>query len=288
MRQANLVLSLAAVVALTGIPSTVRAEEKAVTYKVKAVKNIAYHTGDDQDRIKHKLDLYLPIGLKDFPVLFFVHGGAWVSGDKDFFGMYAVLANLYARQGIGVVVTNYRLSPAVQHPEHIRDVARAFAWTVKNIGKHGGRADRLFVCGHSAGGHLVALLTTDETYLKEQGLTTRAICAAIPISGVYRIPELFLDKVFGTDGEAKKKASPIVHARKGLPPFLILYADKDLPTCGKIPSEAFCKALTAKGTEAKTIECTDSDHIRIIISAGLANNKVSRAILDYIRQQSTR
>src|SRR5438552_2761469 len=55
---------------------------------VDEITNVAYYEGKDADRVKHKLDLYLPHGKKDFPVLFFVHGGAWKMGDKNNFGIY--------------------------------------------------------------------------------------------------------------------------------------------------------------------------------------------------------
>jgi acetyl esterase/lipase len=252
---------------------------------VKTIKDVTYYEGPDQHKIKHRLDLYLPVGARDFPVLFFVHGGAWVHGDKNFLGVYAALARNYARQGIGVVVTNYRLSPAIKHPEHIKDVARAFAWTYRHIARHGGDPKQIFLCGHSAGGHLVSLLTTDPTYLKACGLTTKAIQGVIPISGVYSIPDRFLPKVFGDQG---KKASPLAHVRPGLPPFLILYADKDLIGCDRGPSEAFCKALVGKKADAQAVEIKNSNHFKIILSAAGADNDVSRAILKFVRDHATR
>ncbi len=268
---------------LAAAPAQGAAPAENRAYSVKTVKDVVYYDGPDQHKVKHKLDLYLPDGAKDFPVLFFVHGGAWVHGDKNFLGVYARLGRAYAQQGVGVVVTNYRLSPAVKHPEHIKDVARAFAWTHRNIRKHGGNPERLFVCGHSAGGHLVSLLSTDETYLKAVGLTTRAIRGAIPISGVYSIPERFLAHVFGGEG---KKASPLTHVKAGLPPFLILYADRDLSGCDKVPSEAFCKALKGKKTAAQTLEIKDSNHFKIILSAGTADSEVAGAILKFIRSHA--
>ncbi|HKI31232.1 MAG TPA: alpha/beta hydrolase fold domain-containing protein, partial [Gemmataceae bacterium] len=153
-------------------------------FEVKEVKDIAYYEGDDADPKKHKLDLFLPKGQKDFPVLIFVHGGAWVFGDRK---MYGSLGNTFAKNGIGTVVISYRLTPQVQHPGHIEDVARAFAWTHENIGKYGGKADQIFVSGQSAGGHLTALLATNETYLKAHKLSLKDIKGAIPISGVYTI-----------------------------------------------------------------------------------------------------
>jgi acetyl esterase/lipase len=89
-----------------------------------------------------------------------------------------------------VVSINYRLSPGVKHPEHVRDVARAFAWTHAHIGEYGGNKEQIFVSGHSAGGHLASLLATDATYLKAHGLSAKDIRGVIPVSGVYVIPDV--------------------------------------------------------------------------------------------------
>jgi len=95
----------------------------------------------------------------------------------------------------------------VKHPEHIKDVARAFAWTVKNCEKWGGRPDQIFLAGHSAGGHLVSLLATDESYLKAEGLKLSDIKGVMAISGVYRIPEIHLS--LGRDDKADKASLTI-------------------------------------------------------------------------------
>jgi acetyl esterase/lipase len=266
-------------------PST--AEEKTKKYAVTAKKHLTYYDGEGQDKVKHKLDLYLPKGLKNYPVLLFVHGGGWVHGDKgEFFGLYGWLARSFVRKGIGVAVVNYRLSPKVKHPEHIKDVARAFAWVHKNIGKHGGRKDRLFVCGHSAGGHLVSLLTTDASYLKAHGLKTSAIHGVIPISGPFFIPDGAMPRVFGTEKGSGKKASPLTHVRKGLPPFLVVYAEKELPGCGEKAASAFCKALKAKGVDASTTEMKGNNHLNIIFNAGRPDNMVHKTIVGFIRKHS--
>jgi acetyl esterase/lipase len=276
------------VLALVGAWSAgqARGAEAAKTFTVRAIKDVTYYDGPGQHKVKHKLDLFLPQGGKDFPVLLFVHGGAWLHGDKNFFGFYSALGRALARHGIGVAVTNYRLSPAVKHPEHVRDVARAFAWTYKNIARYGGRRDRLFVCGHSAGGHLVSLLATDKQYLEAVGLTSKAIRGVIPISGIYAIPVRGLTAVFGADPEARRQASPIRHVRKDLPPFLILFADKDFVACGRKPSEAFCKALKDKGAKARTLEITGSNHFDIIIKAAFPDSPVGKAVLGFIRRHS--
>jgi acetyl esterase/lipase len=255
-------------------------------FEVRAVKDLAYYDGPGADKVKHKLDLYLPRGHKGFPVLFFVHGGAWLHGDKNFFGVYSSLGSFFARQGVGVVVTNYRLSPGVQHPEHVKDVARAFAWAHRHIADYGGRPDQLFVCGHSAGAHLISLLVTDETYLRAEGLRVKDVKGAIPLSGVYVIPDKLLPAVFPPDPGARRQASPLYHVKRALPPFLILYADQDYPGCGKAPSEAFRKALTDKGNEAATLEVRESNHFHILMAAALRDSPVSKAILGFITAQT--
>ena len=169
-------------------------------FAMESIRNLSYYDGDEADAVRHKLDIHRPKDCQDYPVLFFVHGGGWVEGNKDHFGIYSVIARTLARQGVGMVCPNYRLSPQVKHPEHIRDVAKAFAWTSRNIGKYGGNPRALFVGGHSAGGHLSALLATDERYLKAEGLGLSSIRGAMPVSGVFNVPNLTLfDSVFGKD-----------------------------------------------------------------------------------------
>lgn len=270
---------------LGGLCPAQAAENKPVTYQVQTVRDLAYYDGADADKVKHKLDLYLPKNLKNFPVLFFVHGGAWRTGDKNYFGVYGAIGQFFARHGIGAVVTNYRLSPAVLHPEHIKDVARAFAWTYKHIAEYGGRSDQIFVCGHSAGGHLVALLATDDDYLKEQGLTLQAIKGVMPMSGVYAIPEMLFPSIFGNDATICKKASPINHARPDAPPFLIIYADSDFPTCATV-SQAFCRALKDKQCAAVCQEIKDRNHISIIFKASQDDDPTGQALLQFIAEHT--
>jgi acetyl esterase/lipase len=276
---------------------------------VKVLTDLAYrdlYPGEDAKRGKNRLDLYLP--EKDtFPVIFFVHGGAWIHGSKSQLRIYRDLGRFWASHGIGMVAINYRLSPGVKHPEHIKDVAKAFAWTYRNIGKYGGRVDRIFVCGHSAGGHLVSLLAGDDTYLKAEGLTQEAIRGVISISGVYRVHGLdfaaggtksengdsgpaagggqagraALSPIFGKDPELRKQASPLSHARAGLPPFLILYAERDLPMLGEMARE-FGSALREKGSEQQTVEIKNRNHISILKNMTTEGDPAQEAIDDFL------
>jgi acetyl esterase/lipase len=256
-------------------------------YEVQVVEDVAYYQGKDAHKIKHKLDLYLPKGKKDFPVLVFIHGGAWRLGDKSHFGLYSSIGKSFARQGVGTVVPNYRLSPKVVHPAHIQDVAKAFAWTYKNIKKYGGNPKQIFVSGHSAGGHLAALLATDDTYLKAEGLSLKAIKGAIPWSGLFEFShhDMFTP-MFGKDLKVRKKASPLHHARADAPPFLIIYARQELPLCDRAAAEAFCKALKKKKCPAETLEVKGRNHITLLLSASSKNDPVNKAVMTFIAKHT--
>jgi arylformamidase len=281
----------------------------SVTIPVRIVHDVVYRElekDEDAGKDKNKLDLYLPRGGTNFPVLFFVHGGAWSFGDKNQLGMYSALGLCMARQGIAVVVTNYRLSPGVQHPEHIKDVARAFAWTYRNIQRYGGRPDQIFACGHSAGGHLVALLASDDSYLKSEGLSLQAIKGVIPISGVYRIYDLQamaglnlgagekgntgrrvpvrsarIGMIFTNDAEVRRLASPIAHVRAGLPPFLVIYADQDIELLPPMAKE-FVAALKDKKCDVESLQARERTHISIMLDATNDDDPVNQAIRQFI------
>jgi acetyl esterase/lipase len=295
--------------------------------RVEILHDLPYFSGPKADKGRHRLDLYLPKGKKDFPVLVLVHGGAWSMGDNRCMGLYTTVGEFLASRGIGVAMPNYRLSPAVQHPEHVKDVAQAVAWTHANIAKHAGNPDHLFLAGHSAGGHLVALLATDGSYLQAAGLKGGAIKGVVAISGVYRIPEgdlkvklggqggesfnpdqmmpfrgdtgkVELSKsialslpftvnvygtAFGNDPKVRTAASPIAHVREGLPPFLVLCAEKDLPTLAGM-AEEFHRVLADQGGTADFVRVRQRNHNSIMFSAATVDDPVARAVVEFINK----
>jgi alpha-beta hydrolase superfamily lysophospholipase len=257
------------------------------SFEVEAIKDLAYYDAADADPVKHKLDLYLPKGKKDFPVIFFVHGGGWMSGDKKYlFDVYGKVGQNFARHGIGTVVTNYRLTPQVQHPAHIQDVAKAFAWTRKNIAKHGGRPDQIFIAGHSAGGHLVALLATDPQYLEAEKCSFKDIKGAMPLSGVYNLPpgKLF-ENVFTSDSKTREQAMPLTHVKGQHPPFLIIHAESDFPFCDRMSKE-FCDKLTRCKCEACVAEIKKRDHLSIIARAANDDDPAVQLMLDFVSKHT--
>ncbi|MCU0704746.1 MAG: alpha/beta hydrolase [Fimbriiglobus sp.] len=249
-------------------------------YEVEMTNDVAYRDDKDADKTRHKLDVIVPKGKKDFPVLFFIHGGAWKMGDKMSFSKPA---KQFAEHGIGVVCPNYRLTPAVKHPGHIEDVAKAFAWTVENIGKYGGDAKKIVVGGHSAGGHLAALLATNDDYLKAEKRELSDVRGVVGVSGVYVIDprvKLFHD-MFGDDEKVCKTASPIEHVSADRPPMLLAYGDKDLLG---LPdgAEAFAKALGKATADAAAREYKGRDHFTIMSDMKKADDPLFRDAKDFI------
>ena len=295
---------------------------------VREVAAVPYYQGPEYDPVRHRLDLYLPRGKSNFPVVVLVHGGAWRRGDNRCCGLYSAVGQFLASQGYGVVMPNYRLSPEVRHPAHITDVARAVAWTRACINEYGGDPERLYLAGHSAGGHLVSLLTTDEKYLAAEGLRPDILKGVLAVSGVYDLPPARQDvvlggdtplsfqlrqvaflrrcfghawpltqpvpglvlsidvygPVFGDDPVGRTLASPIHHVKPGLPPFLILYAQHDLPT---LPGMArrFAEALRDQRCPVEEHEVADRNHNSIFFSAIRPDDPTAAAILRFLQRQ---
>lgn len=256
--------------------------KEAAKGEVEVIQDIAYDDSKDADSARNKLDLYLPKGQKGYPTIVYVHGGGWTRGDRK---GAARLGQTFAQLGIGVAAVGYRLSPQVQHPAHVQDVAKAFAWVKANIAKHGGKPDQLYISGHSAGGHLAALLATDESYLRADKLSLSDIKGAIPISGVYQIRPGRLKAVFGDDAEGCKQASPLTHVKANLPPFLILYGEKESPAMGKMASD-LAEALKTAKVEAASVEVKDRDHGSIVGKIPNDNDATTKAILSFITKHS--
>ncbi|MFB6285501.1 MAG: alpha/beta hydrolase [Candidatus Bipolaricaulia bacterium] len=256
------------------------------TYRVTVQTDIAYYRGADFNSRRHALDVYQPAGLNDAPVLIFVHGGGWSTGNKQIF---SYIGRTFAERGYVTVVPNYRLSPTVQHPAHVRDVARAYAWTVANIGQYGGDPTRVVLSGHSAGGHLVSLLTVNERYLAEQNLDGNAIQGVISISGIYDVtsipPGILSSPVFTSSNEARRDASPIFHVDEGEPPFRLMYARFDLPTLDRQARE-FHTRLRSLGVASNISQIDGRSHATIVLQIGNPGDPTTEEMLAFLKART--
>ncbi len=262
-------------------PGEVKLPSMAASAGVEAHKGIAYRDGKEEDSAKHKLDVYSPKEKANAPVLFFIHGGSWKSGDR---ALYGPLGNRYGRAGFVTVVPSYRLAPKHPHPAQIDDVAAAFAWTVRHIAEYGGDTNRIYVAGHSAGGHLAALLSLDERQLAPYQLSPKAIRGVLALSGVYNLATSeSQDSVFGSDREVRRAASPLFHVTSGAPPFLVTYCQWDYFS---LPAQAreFHHALQQAGVKADLTYIPRENHISEMLNVSREDDPLVAAALKFMNR----
>lgn len=201
----------------------------AQSHRVTVVKDLDYVPDVEYADGKDRLDLYIPQGVANAPVIFSLHGGALSIGDRS---EDTFVGRRLGAAGFLTVVTSYRLSPQVSHPAHVEDAAAAFAWVKRNIARHGGDPNRIIVIGHSAGAYLAMLLVTDSRYLAAHKLSPRDIKGLVPVSGFFWVdkPGVAPDRptyVWGTDRKVWADSSPARHLRADLPPVLLIDTDGD-------------------------------------------------------------
>lgn len=199
------------------------------------------------------LDLYAPINVHDAPVVVFFYGGSWLGGER---GWFRFVGNALAAHGVITVIPDYRKLPDVDLGGFMRDAARAIGWVRAHVAAYGGDPQRLFVMGHSSGGHIAALLATDPRWLAAQGLTPRDLAGCIGLAGVYAFlpadaqDEEMLD-VFGEAPDQWHQAAPVAFVDGREPPMLLLSGDDD-DEVDPENSRRFAAALQAHG-EAVTL-----------------------------------
>ena len=265
-----------------GPPTTVNLPADPPSPTVDVQPGITYTEGDPADAEKHKLDLYLPRDRKNFPVLIFLHGGSWRTGDRS---IYGALGDRFAREGIGVAIPSYRLMPGNPHPAQIEDVAAAFNWVFRNIAQRGGDPARIYLAGHSAGAHLAALLALDEKYLSKFDLPRSSIRGVIAMSGIYDVGKLDTFLVAGGDKGDRLDASPIAHAHSGAPRFTITYCQWDY---FGLPKQARDFTLTLKKNfvGAELLYVPGENHISEVISLVKDHSLLADTILNIVLREN--
>jgi len=193
------------------------------------------------------------------PLVVFVHGGGWKRGSKDnATGRFK--AEHYPGRGYAFASIDYRLVPASAVEQQAEDVAMAVKALVGDAERLGIDRRRIVLMGHSAGAHLVALVGTDESYLKSVGLSFADIAGVIPIDGAaYDVPAQMKDgppimqktysQAFGSDPARQAKLSPTLHAAApNAPAFLLLYVQRP---DGVRQAKALGAALAAGGSRVE-------------------------------------
>jgi arylformamidase len=244
------------------------------------------------------LDVYAPDGADNLPVVFWIHGGGWQTGDKT---DVQIKPRVFAERGFVFVSTNYRLLPHVEMGGLFRDVAKSLGWVHRNIGGYGGDPTRVFVMGHSAGAQLAALLCIDDRYLKAEGVPFGVLKGCVPVDGdTYDLPAIittaeirqiahglplpeFGHRVkFGNDPRKHRDYSAVSHVTKGkgIPPFLIIH-DAGQPDV-TAQAHRLAAALEAAEVPAKRFGARETTHNRLNEDLGLPDNPATEELFNFL------
>ncbi len=236
-----------------------------------------------------KLDLYEQPGLTNAPMLLFVHGGAWTIFDKRGVNDLPAFA---IRHGVLLASTNHRLAAGAD--KAAEDVAAAVDWMLREGPKYGGDPKRLYIMGHSSGGHLVALITVDPKYLAAHNRSPADIAGVIGLDGagynaaaqihtpliLFKPPEFAMwVRAFGTQISA---LSPTLLVKKGqaYPPYLLIYTDHP---GGRRFTEEFADKLHGAGAAAAVFEAKDKSHFSLNDDVGKAGDPSGERVALFIQ-----
>ncbi len=259
-------------------------------------REIPYVAGGHKRQV---LDVYQPKDAKNLPVVFWIHGGGWQTGDKS---SVQHKPEWFTGQGFVFVSTNYRLLPEVDMGTIIRDVVKSLRWVREHATEHGGDPRRIFVMGHSAGAQLAAIVCTDDRYLKAEGLSLDIVKGCVPVDGdtfdvpaiietaetrrrVHGLPQAKFGhrEKFGNDEAKHRDFSAVTHvaAGKGIPPFLIVHVAEHPDTTAQ--AQRLANVLKEAKIPVTLYGVRETTHGKINDDLGLSDDpgtKALRAFLD--------
>jgi acetyl esterase/lipase len=233
------------------------------------------------------LDVYAPPNARNAPVVVFFYGGSWKSGKRQW---YRWVGEALAAQGIVTVVPDYRQWPKVRLDGFMHDGAEAVRWAHDHAGEFGGDTGHVFVMGHSAGGHIAALLATDARWLGAVGMKPRDLSGFIGLAGPYDFLPLtnddFID-MFGHTAEQQARSQPINFVEGDEPPALLLQGETD----GTVkPSNALSlqRHYEARGEHVEVKLYPDTGHMGVLFGLGTGKHKapVLKDVVTFVRKQS--
>jgi acetyl esterase/lipase len=233
-------------------------------------KNVTY-TSASTDLPQKELNIFSPRNAKNSPVLIFIHGGSWNSGRKE---IYDFMGSRLARRGVVTVIIDYPLAPEYKLPVMEKASLIAVKWVMDNISGYGGSPEKIFISGHSAGGHLAALLAIKKENWRKIGIQN-------PLKGAILNDPAGLDWYwFLTERKEKynaednydaftdnpavwKEFSPIYELDGGEIPLLIMEGENTYPGI-RLTVDRFRKEAEAKGTNLSYSFYPKTKHVPMI------------------------
>ena len=254
-------------------------------------RNISY-SAKQTSGTENLLDVYYPTAdgqRRD--VMVFIHGGSWNSGKKE---TYWWLGRNMARKNVITVIINYSLSPIYQYEKMALDCSEALKWVNNNISNYGGDPARIFVMGHSAGGHLAALVNTDSRFFRQQNIENPI--HAVILNDVFGLDMFeylnaaedndqtnsFLN-TFSKDREIWKTGSPLNYIENVKNPYLIFVGERTFPSI-QIQSERLRKQLLQSNKRVDLKIIPRKKHVAMISQMVFKRNLLYSFILDFMKR----
>lgn len=207
------------------------------------------------------LDIF-PSAQPNSPILIFIHGGYWRAlSSKEF----SFIASILVENDITVVVSNYSLCPKVSIAEITRQNRSVIAWLVKHAHQYNGDPEKIFVSGHSAGGHLTAMVCSTD-WQGEYGLGRGIVKGGIAISGIYDLQPLrysYLQPVLLLSHELIREQSPCFTIPESGPPMLMSVGEKESSEFHR-QAQDYQQAWQAGGMRSEYQVETGDDHFSIL------------------------
>ncbi len=223
-----------------------------------------------------KLDLFFPEGPSK-ALLVFIHGGYWRSLDKNDFSF---LAPAFTKQGITVATINYGLAPQLRIDDIVRQSRVAITWLAQNARRYGADANQIYVSGHSAGGHLAAMMAATHWSSVSTILPMDLIKGAICISGIYDLEPIRFTSVnqeVRLDEAAVKRLSPALMQPSAKFPMLMAAGgdeSDEFKRQNKLLIERWSSA-----TAMKDIPLPGTNHFSVVEELARAESPMHRAAL---------
>lgn len=222
------------------------------------------------DQPRQRVDLFLAANPQA-PTLAFIHGGYWQFFDKEGFSF---LAEGPLAHGVNVAMIEYTLAPAARMDRIVGEVRRAAGWLHEHLAEYGADPGRIYVGGHSAGGHLTAM-----------AMTLPTVRGGLAISGLYDLEPIrlnYLNEKLGLDAAEAESNSPLLHLPPMAGPIIVAYGAAELPELCR-QSVEYAQAWVESGLPGHLLPIDGADHFTVLEALADPKGELTEALVDLTR-----